>query len=57
VWEKNYSVRVPTKEIDMLPSGDIDAYTNGSLMGGRSGAGTYILKKTGNSFPIGGHCC
>jgi hypothetical protein len=28
----------------MLPSGDIDAYTDGSLMGGRSGAGAYILK-------------
>jgi hypothetical protein len=30
----------------MLPSGDIDAYTDGSLMGGRFGAGAYILKKT-----------
>jgi hypothetical protein len=46
VWGKNYTVRVPTQEIDMLPSGDIDAYTDGSLMGGRSGAGAYILKKT-----------
>jgi hypothetical protein len=45
VWEKNYTVHLPTKEIDMLPSGDIVAYTEGSLMGGRSGAGAYILKK------------
>jgi hypothetical protein len=36
VWEKNYTVRFPTKEIDMLPSGDIDAYTDGSLKGGKS---------------------
>jgi ribonuclease HI len=46
VWEKNYTISIPTKEIDMLPSGDINAYTDGSLMGGRSGAGAYILKKT-----------
>jgi ribonuclease HI len=45
VWEKN-TVHFPTKEIDMLPSGDIDAYTEGSLMAGRSGAGAYILKKS-----------
>jgi ribonuclease HI len=31
----------------MLPSGDIDAYTDGSLMGGKSGAGAFILKKSG----------
>jgi hypothetical protein len=42
---KNYTVHSPTKEIDMLPSGDIDADTDGSLMGGRSGNGAYILKK------------
>jgi hypothetical protein len=30
----------------MLPSRDIDAYTDGSLMGGTSGAGAYILKKS-----------
>jgi hypothetical protein len=30
----------------MLPSGDIDANTDGSLIGGRSGAGAYILKKS-----------
>jgi hypothetical protein len=30
----------------MLPSGDIDAYTVGSLMGGKSGAGAFILKKS-----------
>jgi hypothetical protein len=30
----------------MLPSGDIDAYTDGSLMGGKSGAGALILKKS-----------
>jgi hypothetical protein len=47
VWEKNYTVQFPTKEIDMLPSGDIDAYTDGSLMGGKSGAGAFILKKSG----------
>jgi hypothetical protein len=29
----------------MLPSGDIDAYTYGSLIEGKSGAGAYILKK------------
>jgi hypothetical protein len=46
VWEKNYTVHLPTKEIDMLPSGDIHAYTDGSFMGGRSGAGAYILKKS-----------
>jgi ribonuclease HI len=33
--------------IDMLPSGDIDAYTDRSLMGGMSGPGAYILNKTG----------
>jgi hypothetical protein len=42
----NYTVQIPTKEIDMLPSGDIDAYTDGSLMGGKSGAGPFILKKS-----------
>jgi ribonuclease HI len=31
----------------MLPSGDIDAYTDESLMGGKSGAGACILKKSG----------
>jgi ribonuclease HI len=46
VWEKNYTVHLPTKEIDMLPSGDIDAHTDGSLMGMISGAGAYILKKS-----------
>jgi hypothetical protein len=46
VWEKNYTVQIPTKEIDMLPSGDIDAYTDGSLMWGKSGAGAFILKKS-----------
>jgi hypothetical protein len=46
VWDKNYTVQIPTKEIDMLPSGDIDAYTDGSLMGGNSGAGAFILKKS-----------
>jgi ribonuclease HI len=30
----------------MLPSGDIDAYTDGSLMGGKSGAGAFIQKKS-----------
>jgi hypothetical protein len=25
VWEKNYTISIPTKEIEMLPSGDIDA--------------------------------
>jgi hypothetical protein len=43
---KNYTISIPTKEIDMLPSGDIDAFTDGSLLGGRSCAGAYILKKT-----------
>jgi hypothetical protein len=47
VWEKNYTVQIPTKETDMLPSGDIDAYTDGSLMVGKSGAGACILKKSG----------
>jgi hypothetical protein len=46
VWEKNYTVQIPTKEIEMLPSGDIDAFTDGSLMGGKSGAGAFILKKS-----------
>jgi hypothetical protein len=43
--EKNYTISIPTKEIDMLPSEDIDAYTDRSLMGGGSGAGAYILNK------------
>jgi hypothetical protein len=30
----------------MLPCGDIDAYTDGSLMGGKSGAGAFILRKS-----------
>jgi hypothetical protein len=47
VWEKNYTVKIPTKEIDMLPSGNIDAYIDGSFMGGKSGAGAFILKKSG----------
>jgi hypothetical protein len=42
---KNYTISIPTKEIDMLSSGYIDAYTDGSLVGGRSGAGAYILNK------------
>jgi hypothetical protein len=46
VWEKNYTVQFPTKEIAMLPSDDIDAYTDGSLMGGKSGAGAFILRKS-----------
>jgi hypothetical protein len=33
----------------MLPSGDIDAYTDGSLMGGKSGAGAFILRKSGRT--------
>jgi hypothetical protein len=45
VWEKNYTVQIPSKEIDMLPSGDIDAYTDGSLMGGKSGAGAFIIRR------------
>jgi ribonuclease HI len=44
--KKNYSVQFPTKEIEMLPSVDIDAYTDGSLMGGKSGAGAFILRKS-----------
>jgi hypothetical protein len=47
VWEKNYTVQIPTKDIDILPSGDIDAYTDGSLMRGKSGAGAFILNKSG----------
>jgi hypothetical protein len=46
VWKKTYTISIPTKEIDMLPSGDIDAYTDRSHMGGRSGVGSYILHKT-----------
>jgi hypothetical protein len=46
VREKNYTVQIPTKEIDMLPSGDKDAYTDGALMGGKSGAGAFFLKKS-----------
>jgi hypothetical protein len=46
VWKKNYTVHLPTNNIYMLPSKDIDAYTDGSLMGGKSGAGAYILKKS-----------
>jgi ribonuclease HI len=37
-------VAFPTKKVDMLPSGDYDAYTDGSLTTGRSGAGAYMLR-------------
>jgi hypothetical protein len=30
--------------VDMLPSGDYDAYTDGSLMAGQSGAVAYMLR-------------
>jgi hypothetical protein len=33
----------------MLPSGNIDAYTDGSLMGGKSGAGALKLRKSGRT--------
>jgi hypothetical protein len=49
VWEKNYTVQFPTKEIGMLPSGNIDAYTDKSLMGGKSGAGAFIVRKSGRT--------
>jgi hypothetical protein len=44
IWGKRYTVTFPTKKVDMLPSGKIDAYTDGSLMAGRSGAGAYMLR-------------
>jgi hypothetical protein len=43
-WGERYTVAFPTKKVDMLPSGDSDAYTDGSLMAGRSGAGAYMLR-------------
>jgi hypothetical protein len=43
-WGKRYTVAFPTKKVDMLPSGDYDAYTDGSLMAGQSGAGAYMLR-------------
>jgi ribonuclease HI len=43
-WGKRYTVAFPTKKVDMLPSGDYDAYTDGSLMAGRSGAGAFLLR-------------
>jgi hypothetical protein len=49
VMEKNYTVQYPTKDIDMLPSGDIDAYTDGSLMGGKLAAGAFILGISGRN--------
>jgi hypothetical protein len=49
VMEKNYTVQYPTKDIDMLPSGDIDAYTDGSLMGGKLAAGAFILRISGRT--------
>jgi hypothetical protein len=49
VWEKSYTVRVPTKEIDMLPSGDIDAYTDGSLMEKTDGKRTQFCCLRGNT--------
>jgi hypothetical protein len=53
---KNDTVHLPTKEIDMLPSRDIDAYTDGSLMGGRSGMHTEkIRRKNGYTPMIGSH--
>jgi hypothetical protein len=44
IWGKRYTVAFPTKKVDRLPSGDYDAYTNGSLMAGGSGAGAYMLR-------------
>jgi hypothetical protein len=44
IWGKRYTVAFPTKKVDMLPSGDFDAYTDGSLMAGRTGAGAYMLR-------------
>jgi hypothetical protein len=43
-WRKRYTVASPTKKVDMLPSGDYEAYTDGCLMAGRSGAGAYKLR-------------
>jgi ribonuclease HI len=43
IWGKRYTVAFPTKKVDMLPSGDFDSYTDGSLMAGRSGAGANML--------------
>jgi hypothetical protein len=56
----------------MLPNDDIDAYTDGSLMGGKYGAGAFILRKlegkknalvspkgkhkAGNSILVGSNC-
>jgi hypothetical protein len=40
-WGKRYTVAFPTKNVDMLPSGDYDAYTDGSLMAGQSGASAF----------------
>jgi hypothetical protein len=56
VWGKNYTVHLPTKEIDMLSNGDIDAYTDGSLFGGRSGPGAYILKNSEGKIVFSVRC-
>jgi hypothetical protein len=44
-WSKNYKDGFPKHKVDMLPKGDLDAYTDGSLMAGRSGAGAVTYEK------------
>jgi ribonuclease HI len=47
-WGKRYTVAIPTRKVDMLPSGYYDAYTDDSLMAGQSGAGAYMLRDRAN---------
>jgi ribonuclease HI len=54
-WGKSYTVAFPTKKVDMLPSGDYDAYTDGSLMAGQSGAGTYMLRNRAHFCSLRGN--
>jgi hypothetical protein len=44
-WSKNSMVGFPIVTVDMLIKGDLETYTDGSLMAGRSGAGAVIYKK------------
>jgi ribonuclease HI len=54
-WEKRYTVAFPTKKVDMLPSVNYDAYTDGSLMAGRSGADAYNLRNRAHFCSLRGN--
>jgi ribonuclease HI len=42
LWEQNYTIDL--SPANMCPHGDYDAYTDGSLMNGRTGAGGFLYK-------------